>query len=214
MSAVLDDLARHGVVPVLTVPEASLADELADALLAGGLPLAEVTLRTTAGLDVVRAMAARGDLLVGAGTVTSTSQVDDAVEAGAQFIVSPGLDPEVMRHCAARGITSIPGVATATELQAAVRLGATVVKLFPAELSGGLALVQALAAPFPGIRFMPTGGITQQLLGSYLANPVVSAIGGSWLVTGTLLAAKDWQTITDNCRHAVAVAASARGLVP
>jgi len=210
MTAVLDDLARHGVVPVVTVPDTDVVIDLGDALVAGGLPVAEVTLRTPVGLDAIRALAARGDLLVGAGTVTSVGQVDASVEAGARFIVSPGLDADVVRHCAARGIAVLPGVATATELQAAVRLGVTVVKLFPAEVAGGLALVQALAAPFPEIRFVPTGGIEPDSVLGYLGCPAVAAVGGSWLVTRALLADKAWSTIADNCRQAAATVASAR----
>jgi len=211
MTAVLDELARHGVVPVLSVPDAELSDDLGAALVAGGLPVAEVTLRTSAALDVIRALAVRRDLLVGAGTVTSIDQVDAAVDAGAQFVVSPGLDAEVVRHCMARGIAVLPGVATATEVQAALRLDVAVVKLFPAEVVGGLALVRALSAPFPDVRFVPTGGITPQSAAGYLGCPAVAAIGGSWLVTGALLADKDWETITDNCRQAVATVATVRG---
>lgn len=210
MTAVLDDLAAHGVVPVVTMPDANLAVPLADALVAGGLPVAEVTLRTPAGLDAIRAMAARGGLLVGAGTVTSIEQVDAAVEAGARFVVSPGLDTDVVRRCSTRGVAVLPGVATATELQAAVRLGVTMVKLFPAEVVGGLALVQALAAPFPEIRFVPTGGITPDSVIDYLSCPAVAAVGGSWLATRALLADGAWTTIVDNCRLAVAAVASAR----
>jgi 2-dehydro-3-deoxyphosphogluconate aldolase / (4S)-4-hydroxy-2-oxoglutarate aldolase len=210
MTAVLDELAGHGVVPVVTMPDADLAMKLADALVAGGLPVAEMTLRTPAGLAAIRAMSARGDLLVGAGTVTSIEQVDAAVEAGARFVVSPGLDAEVVTHCTARGIAVLPGVATATELQAAVRLGVNVVKLFPAELVGGLALVHALAAPFPQIRFVPTGGITPDSVVGYLSCPAVAAVGGSWLATRALLADEDWTTIADNCRRAAAAVAGVR----
>jgi 2-dehydro-3-deoxyphosphogluconate aldolase/(4S)-4-hydroxy-2-oxoglutarate aldolase len=211
MTAILDDLARHGVVPVLTVADAELADDLGAALVAGGLPVAEVTLRTGAGLDVIRAMAGRGDLLVGAGTVTSIDQVDAAIGSGAQFVVCPGLDADLVRHCLTRGITVLPGIATATELQAAVRLDLAAVKLFPAEVAGGLALVQALSAPFPDVRFVPTGGITPQSMGGYLACPAVIAVGGSWLVTRALLADKDWETIADNCRQAAVTVATVRG---
>jgi len=211
MIDVFGELARHGVVPVLTVPDPELAGDLADALVAGGLPLAEVTLRTPDALSALSAMAARGDLLVGAGTVTSVDQVDAAVAAGARFVVSPGLDPDVVRHCVSRNITVVPGVATATELQAAIRLGVNVVKLFPAEVSGGVALVRALSAPFPEGRFIPTGGVTPQLLTGYLESPAVLAVGGSWLVTSALLADKNWLAIADNCREAAATVATIRG---
>jgi 2-dehydro-3-deoxyphosphogluconate aldolase/(4S)-4-hydroxy-2-oxoglutarate aldolase len=211
MTAVLDEIARHGVVPVLTVPDADLADDLGAALVTGGLPVAEVTLRTAAALDAVRIMAARGDLLVGAGTVTTVEQVDAAVESGARFVVSPGLDADVVRHCSTRGVAVLPGVATATELQAALRLGVTTVKVFPAEVLGGLALVQALSAPFPDVRFVPTGGVRLQSLGDYLTCPAVAAVGGSWLVTRALLAEKDWETVAGNCPQPAATAPSARG---
>ena len=210
MTAVLDELAAHGVIPVVTMADAGRATDLGDALVAGGLPLVEVTLRTPAGLDAIRAMAARGDLLVGAGTVTSIEQADAAVAAGARFVVSPGLDAEVVRHCTARDIAVLPGVTTPTEVQAAARLGVSVVKLFPAEVVGGLALVQALAGPFPEIRFVPTGGITPDSLVNYLRCPAVAAVGGSWLATSALLASEDWNAVADNFRQAVATVSAAR----
>jgi 2-dehydro-3-deoxyphosphogluconate aldolase/(4S)-4-hydroxy-2-oxoglutarate aldolase len=212
MTAVLEELTRHGVVPVLTVPEADRADDLGAALVDGGLPVAEVTLRTAGALEVIGALAERGDLLVGAGTVTSVAQADAAITAGARFVVCPGLGAEVVTHCMGKGITVLPGVATATEVQAAVRLGLSAVKLFPAEIVGGRALVEALAAPFPDVRFVPTGGIKLQSIPDYVACPAVLAVGGSWLATRELLADKDWKRIADNCRRAVATVATTRAV--
>jgi len=180
--ALLATLSRHRLVPVVVIDDARSAGTLGDALVTGGLPVAEVTFRTDAGVEALRRLADRGDLLVGAGTVLTPAQVDEAVGAGAAFVVSPGLSRPVVERCLEHGVLPLPGAVTATEIQAALELGLTTVKFFPAESSGGAAAVKALSAPFSGVRFMPTGGIGPANLADYLALPTVRAVGGSWMV--------------------------------
>ena len=155
-------------------------------MVAGGLPVAEVTFRTAAAADSIRAMAARGDIL-GAGTVLTVAQVDQAVAAGARFVVSPGLSRAVVERCAEHGVLALPGAVTATEVQAALELGVSTVKFFPAGTCGGPAAIKALAAPFGGVRFVPTGGVGPKNLAEYLAVPAVAAVGGSWMVPRDLV---------------------------
>ena len=173
MTDLLARIASFGVLPVVVIDRALDADYLAEALVGGGLPIAEVTLRTPAGLDAIRALALRGDTLVGAGTVLTATQVDQAVDAGATFVVSPGLSRTVVERCLELGVLVVPGVVTATEVMAAMELGLDCVKFFPAETSGGAAAVAALAAPFPDLRVIPTGGIGPDNAASYLALPSV-----------------------------------------
>lgn len=180
--SVLDALARWRLVPVVVLDDPSAAVGLADALVDGGLPVAEVTFRTAAAEESIRVMAARGDLLVGAGTVLTVDQVDRAVGAGARFVVSPGTSRAVVERCAELGVAALPGAVTATEVMAALDLGCTTVKFFPAGTSGGPAAVAALAAPFGGVRFVPTGGVGPGNLVEYLALASVAAVGGSWMV--------------------------------
>jgi 2-dehydro-3-deoxyphosphogluconate aldolase / (4S)-4-hydroxy-2-oxoglutarate aldolase len=183
MTDVLDRLAAHRLVPVVVLDEARDAGPLADALVAGGLPVAEVTFRTPAAADAIRAMADRGgDVLVGAGTVVTCAQVDAAVAAGARYLVSPGTSRAVVERAQERGVPVLPGAVTATEVQAALDLGLDTVKFFPAGTSGGSAAIAALAAPFAGVRFVPTGGVGPGNLDQYLALPCVAAVGGSWMV--------------------------------
>lgn len=176
-------LAGARVLPVLTVPSVATAGPLADALAAGGARCAEVTFRTPDAELVVKAMAAHGGLVIGAGTVLTPQQAERAVAAGARFVVSPGFDEEVVAKCRELGVPVVPGVATATELMRALKAGLDTVKLFPAEPLGGLQTLRALAAPFPGTRFVPTGGIDVSRLAAYLAHPAVLAVGGSWMAT-------------------------------
>lgn len=184
---VLAQLAAVRVVPVVVLDDASCAPRLADALVSGGIPCAEFTFRTSAGERALRALAERTDILIGAGTVLTAEQVDRAVDAGARFIVSPGLDRKVVERARELAVPVLPGIATATELQAAVDLGLDAVKLFPAEQLGGLRMIRALAAPFPRMRFMPSGGITMRNAAGYLAHPSVLAVGGSWMVPRDLI---------------------------
>lgn len=195
MTALDDLLARHRLLPVLTVAGRASGARLGEALLAGGLPVAEVTLRVDGALDALRAMASL-DLTVGAGTVVTPDQVDQVVDAGAAFVVSPGLHPAVLERCAQRGVPGVPGVATASDLMQAAGLGLETVKLFPADLVGGPAAVKAFAGPFPAMRFVPTGGVGPAVLSSYLSLPAVLAVGGSWLAPHEVVAAGQWDEVT------------------
>lgn len=200
-------LTAARLIPVVVLDDAADADPLAAALVAGGLPVAEVTFRTAAAADAIRAMADRGDILVGAGTVLTPDQVDQAVAAGARYVVSPGLSRAVVERAREHGVLAVPGAVTATEIQAALELGLAAVKFFPAGTSGGAAAVAALAAPFAGLRFVPTGGIGPATLLEYLALPAVAAVGGSWMVPRDRIAAGDFAAVTRATADAVALAA-------
>lgn len=202
---VFEALASDQLVPVIALDAAADAVPLGRALLAGGLSCVEITLRTAAALDGIRALAGDPALLVGAGTVLQPDQVDLAVEAGARFVVSPGLDPDVVARCLQRAVDVVPGVATATEVQSALRLGLEVLKLFPAEAMGGIDTVRALAGPFGAVRFVPTGGVDRGNAPVYLAHPSVLAVGGSWMAPKRLIRAGDWDAITTLSREAVAM---------
>lgn len=206
--ALLAELAGNLLVPVVVIDDARTADSLGDALVSGGLPVAEVTFRTSAGSESLRRLAARGDLLVGAGTVLTAAQVDEAVAAGAKFIVSPGLSRAVVERCLEHQVLPLPGAVTATEVQAALELGLTTVKFFPAESSGGAAAVRALSAPFTELGFMPTGGIGPANLADYLGLSSVRAVGGSWMVPRDGLG--DTARVTELVRQAVQLAAGLR----
>jgi 2-dehydro-3-deoxyphosphogluconate aldolase/(4S)-4-hydroxy-2-oxoglutarate aldolase len=188
MNFALERIAQLKLIPMVVLDHAEHAGPLADALVAGGQPIAEITFRTAAAEQSIRALAQRGDLLVGAGTVLSTEQADRAIDAGAQFLVAPGTNPKVVEHVLRRGVTMCPGVATPTDIELAMSLGGTTLKFFPAETMGGVAALKALAGPYPDIRFIPTGGITPELLPSYLKLACVTACGGSWLAPRNLLA--------------------------
>jgi 2-dehydro-3-deoxyphosphogluconate aldolase/(4S)-4-hydroxy-2-oxoglutarate aldolase len=202
---VLSALSAARLVPVVVLDDAADADPLADALVSGGLPIAEVTFRTAAAQDSIRAMTARGDILVGAGTILTPGQVDQAVAAGAQFVVSPGLSRAVVERCLEHGVLALPGAVTATEIQAALELGLSTVKFFPAGTSGGAAAIKALAAPFGDVHFVPTGGIGPANLAKYLAIPAVAAVGGSWMVPRDLVKAGDFTGIKALTADAVAL---------
>lgn len=203
-------LEQLGVVPVVVLDEVARANDLADALVAGGLPVAEITLRTGAGLKAIRSVAARGDVLVGAGTVLTADDVDLVVDAGATFVVSPGFSLAVVERCAARGIAVLPGIATATELQAAVVAGLDHVKFFPAGKSGGRPMIETLVEPFSTVRFMPSGGVSAENLADYLASPAIFAAGGSWMVSRAHIAAGEFETIARLSRAAVDVVTRVR----
>ena len=207
MSEILQRLAAHRLVPVVVIDDAAHADALAQALVDGGLPVAEVTFRTAAAADAIRAIAARGDVLVGAGTVLTPQQVDAAVAAGASYVVSPGTSRAVVERCQEHGILALPGAVTATEVQAALELGLTTVKFFPAGTSGGAKAVAALAAPFGDVGFVPTGGIGPANLAEYLALPSVRAVGGSWMVPRELIRAGDLDAVRDLTAEAVSLVA-------
>ncbi len=203
--SVFDQLQTHKLVPVIALEDAQQAAPLAQALVAGGLPVAEVTFRTAAALESIRIMAERGDLLVGAGTVLTAQQVDLAQAAGAKFIVSPGFNPKVVQHAQQRGLPVCPGVCTPSEVEQAIEHGLDVVKFFPAEAFGGLATLKALAAPYPRMRFVPTGGIGPENVRDYLAFDRVVACGGSWMVKPKLYADGNFAPVQQAVRQAVAL---------
>jgi 2-dehydro-3-deoxyphosphogluconate aldolase/(4S)-4-hydroxy-2-oxoglutarate aldolase len=200
-----DVLDGHRIVPVVVLDDHAKADALGAALVQGGLPVAEATFRTPEAAAVLRRLADNDDLVVGAGTVLTARQVDQALEAGARFVVSPGLSAAVVRRCQEAGVPVIPGVATPSEIMHALDLGLDTVKFFPAEANGGLATIKALAAAFPQVRFMPTGGITADTAPAYLAHPSVAAVGGSWMVAGDLLAAGRWDEVASRCAASTAL---------
>lgn len=206
----LSALASARLVPVVVLDDAADAAPLAGALVDGGLPVAEVTFRTAAAEDSIRAMVDRGDILVGAGTVLTADQVDRAVAAGAAYVVSPGLSRAVVERCGEHSVLALPGAVTATEVQAALELGLTTLKFFPAGTSGGAAAIKALAAPFGHVRFVPTGGVGPANLTDYLAVPAVVAVGGSWMVSRDLVKAGDFAGITQLTADAVNLVRSTR----
>ncbi|MCL8024489.1 bifunctional 4-hydroxy-2-oxoglutarate aldolase/2-dehydro-3-deoxy-phosphogluconate aldolase [Nocardioides bruguierae] len=194
-------------MPVVVLDEPAAADDLGAALVAGGLPVAEVTLRSPRAAEVVHRLARRGDVHVGVGTVLTAAQVEAAHELGARFVVSPGLVPEVVHRCRELDLPVLPGVATAGEIAAALALGLDTVKLFPAEVVGGVPAVRAFSAVFGGLRFVPTGGITAASAPAYLAEPAVAAVGGSWMVAPDLLAAGEWDEVARRCAAAAVLGA-------
>lgn len=213
MDPISERICKLGVVPVIRLDNPVRdAAPLAKALCAGGVPVAEVTFRAEGAPEAIRRMReACPELLAGAGTVTSTGQIDQALEAGAQFIVSPGLDEELVRYCQERNVPVYPGCTTASEYHLALKLGLEVIKFFPAEQSGGLAKIKALAAPFPQFKVMPTGGISLENLGEYLACPVIAACGGSYMVAPKLLESQCWQEVTRLCRESREIVKKLRG---
>lgn len=203
MNEVLQKMGQIGIIPVVVLNDVKDAKPLAKALLDGGLPCAEVTFRTEAAEESIRVMAEEyPQLLVGAGTVLTTEQVDRAVAAGAKFIVSPGLNPKVVRYCLDKGVPVTPGVVTPGEIEKALELGLDVVKFFPAEPSGGLPMIKAMAAAYTKLKFMPTGGINAENVVDYLKSDKILACGGSWMVKGDMIAAGEFDKITELCREA------------
>ncbi len=212
MNKILEQIQEIGIVPVVVLEDAKDAEPLAKALVEGGLPCAEVTFRTAAAEEAIRIMTEKyPDMLVGAGTVLTTEQVDRAVAAGAKFIVSPGLNPKVVKYCVDKGILITPGCVTPSEIERALEFGLDVVKFFPAEPSGGLNMIKALAAPYVGLKFMPTGGINAANVKEYLAYNKILACGGSWMVKGDLVAAGDFAKITELTKEAVQIVKESRG---
>ncbi|WP_433206173.1 bifunctional 4-hydroxy-2-oxoglutarate aldolase/2-dehydro-3-deoxy-phosphogluconate aldolase [Dactylosporangium sp. CS-047395] len=201
-------LGANRIVPVVVLDDAASAEPLADALVAGGLPIAEVTFRTAAAAGAIARMSRHGGVVVGAGTVTTPDQVDQAVAAGATFVVSPGLSAAVVQRCRFHGVPALPGATTATEIMAALELGVDVLKFFPAGTSGGARAVAALTAPFPQVRFVPTGGIDTSNVREYLDLPSVLAVGGSWMVPRKAIAAGDFAAITVLAAEAVRLTSS------
>jgi len=203
-------LRAMGIVPVVTIGKASDAPALGAALVTGGLPIVEITFRTHAAADAIRALRdGLPDFLVGAGTVLDLPTLDRAVAAGAAFVVAPGFNPAVVDRCLELGIPVVPGVSTPTDIEAALGRGLELLKFFPAEAAGGLAFLQAVAAPYAGVSFMPTGGITRDNLPRYLSHPFVAACGGSWIAPERAIAEGRFTDITSTAAEAVALAAGA-----
>lgn len=205
MNETLKKIEETRIVLVVVLEDVNDAAPLANALCNGGLACAEVTFRTAEAAEVLKKMKeARPDMLVGAGTVLSTKQVDEAVEAGAEFIVSPGLNPDVVSYCVSRGITIIPGCANPSDIEQALKYNLDVVKFFPAEALGGLKLIKAMSAPYKTIKFMPTGGINPKNVKEYLDCKAIIACGGTWMVPHDAVANKDFAQIEKLTKEAVA----------
>lgn len=201
----------YAVVPVVVLNDAVDAIPLADALIKGGLPCAEVTFRTDAAEESIRRICESfPDMLVGAGTVLTTEQVERAYKAGAKFIVSPGFDPEIIDYCISIGLPVLPGCITPSEIAQAVKRGLKVVKFFPAEQSGGVAMIKAMAVPYSMVKFMPTGGISTKNLADYLSCDKILCCGGSWMVKEDLIKSGSFDKITDMTKEATALARSIR----
>lgn len=209
MNEVLEEIHRLRVVPVVAIKDVKDAEPLAQALIDGNLPCAEITFRTDAAEDSIHILAKRGDILVGAGTVLNIDQVKIAVDAGAKFIVSPGFNPKVVQYCLDNDIPVIPGVCTPSDISLALDFGLEVVKFFPAEAFGGLQTLKAISAPYSMVRFIPTGGIGPETLVEYLSFPKVFACGGSWMVTSDLISSGNFSEIRRLTREAVELAAKA-----
>jgi len=206
MHPVFEKLAQLKLVPVVVINDVSKAVPLAKALCEGGLPCAEITFRTAQAADSIRAITeAFPDMAVGAGTVLTPKQVDEAIAAGATYIVAPGLNPEVVKHCQSKGVLMIPGVCTPSEVELGLSLGLEALKFFPAEQAGGTNMVKALSAPYRNVKFMPTGGITPKNISDYFAISSVFACGGSWMVKDDLINAGDFDKIKELTQEAVAL---------
>lgn len=212
MKTLEEQFYDFAVVPVVVLEDAKDAVPLAEALVKGGLPCAEVTFRTAAAEESIRLMCEKyPEMLVGAGTVLTKEQVDRAVAAGAKFIVSPGFDAEIVDYCLEKEIPVLPGCITPSEVAQAVKRGLKTVKFFPAEQAGGLPMIKAMAAPYTMLKFMPTGGISTKNLKDYLGFDKIICCGGSWMVKGDLIKNKEFDKIAEMTKEAVELAASVRG---
>jgi 2-dehydro-3-deoxyphosphogluconate aldolase/(4S)-4-hydroxy-2-oxoglutarate aldolase len=204
MHKILEDLGKIGIIPVIKIDDPGKAVPLAKALIAGGIPCAEVTFRTAQGEEAIRRIAAEvPESLVGAGTVLTTGQVDRAVEAGAKFIVSPGYNPKIVHYCIEKGIPVTPGCSNPSDFEQALEAGLEVVKFFPAEQSGGIDYIKAVAAPYTSLKFIPTGGINAANIGKYMAYDRILACGGTWMVGSDLINAGDFDRIAALSREAI-----------
>lgn len=204
MNKTLQTVYEIGIIPVIAIEDAAKAVPLAKALVAGGLPAAEVTFRTAAAEEAIRAIAQEvPEMLVGAGTVLTPEQLDRALDAGSQFIVSPGFNPEMVKYGISKGALMLPGTATGGEMEQAMALGLEVVKFFPAEQNGGIAKIKALAGPYKNLRWMPTGGVTTKNMMDYLSFDQIVACGGTWMVKKELIDGEKWDEITAICKEAV-----------
>lgn len=209
---IYDSFSKIGIVPVVVLNDAKDAYKLGEALMEGGLPCAEVTFRTEAAKEAIKIMSKEyPEMLVGAGTVLTIKQVDEAVENGAKFIVSPGINPKVVEYCVNNDIPITPGTCTPSNVETALEFGIDVVKFFPAEPSGGLNFIKAIAAPYTGVRFMPTGGINEVNVRDYLKYDRIIACGGSWMVKGDLIKAGEFDKIKELTREAANIVKEIRG---
>ena len=212
MNEVLEKLGKIGIVPVVVLDDAKDAENLGRALMEGGLPCAEVTFRTAAAEESIRILSEKfPEMIVGAGTVLTIEQVDRAVKAGAKFIVSPGTNPKVVDYCVKNNIPITPGTCTPSNVETSLVFGIDVVKFFPAEPSGGLNFIKAIAAPYVGVKFMPTGGINAKNVRDYLAYDRIIACGGSWMVTKDLIKAGDFEQIKKLTAEATEIVKEVRG---
>jgi 2-dehydro-3-deoxyphosphogluconate aldolase/(4S)-4-hydroxy-2-oxoglutarate aldolase len=205
MSTILDQFEKMRVIPVVAIENAGDATHLADSLLEGGLPCAEITFRTAAAIDAMRIMAQRGDILVGAGTVLKVDQVKAAVDAGAQFMVAPGFNPKVVGYCVENNISVTPGICTPSDIEAALEFGLEVLKFFPAGAFGGIKTLKAMSGPYTTVKFVPTGGVNPGNLLEYLQFPKVLACGGTWVAKTALISEGKFNTIVQNAQEAVEI---------
>ena len=209
MKEQFEKVIEYRIVPVVAIQDVDNGTPLAEALIEGGLPCAEITFRTAAAGAVIETLAKRGDMLVGAGTVLNIEQAQTAIDAGACFIVAPGLNPKVVEYCLTHSITVTPGVATPTDIERAMGFGLEIVKYFPAEAFGGLKTLKAISAPYGMMKFIPTGGINAENVCEYLRHPKVAAVGGSWMVSSSLISDRQFETITRLTKEAVALSKEA-----
>ncbi len=210
----METISRCGIIPVIAIESVDAALPLADALVAGGLPIVEITFRTAAAAEAIRRIASqRPEVLVGAGTVLSVENLETARACGARFGVAPGLNPQAVCRAKELGMPFVPGVATPSEIEQGLSLGCTVLKFFPAEALGGLSTLKALAGPYAhtGVRFVPTGGVSEKNLEAYAALKSVAAVGGTWIAKPEDIAEGRWPEITARCRRALEIVARARG---
>ncbi len=212
MNEILTKIQEIGIIPVVVLDRVEDALPLGKVLCEGGLPCAEVTFRTEAAEEAIRVMSKNfPDMLVGAGTVLTTEQVDRAVVAGAKFVVSPGLNPRIVKYCVEKGVVIVPGCANPSDIEQALENGLEVVKFFPAEAIGGLKMIKAMAAPYIGVKFMPTGGINATNVREYLAYDRIVACGGSWMVSGSMIKAGKFDEITELVKEAAEIVKESRG---
>ena len=209
---IFEQFSKIGIIPVVVLDDPKDAAELGKALCENGLPCAEVTFRTAAAEETIRVMSKEfPDMLVGAGTVLTKEQVDRAINAGAKFIVSPGLNPKIVQYCLDKSIPITPGTQTPSEMEQALELGLKVVKFFPAEPAGGLAMIKAVAAPYVDLKFMPTGGINAKNVRDYLGYNKIIACGGSWMVKKDLITGGKWDELGKLVKEAADIVKEIRG---